>query len=92
MNRLLCFNFRLRKSKVSWWLVEKIFGYHYCKSFLYLLTGTSGRKRGRGPSTKLGGVSLNAKSLLACEKELEPLDIEIPSDPNDRNKWVLDVR
>ncbi|XP_014289519.1 chromodomain-helicase-DNA-binding protein 1 [Halyomorpha halys] len=55
-------------------------------------TGTSGRKRGRGPSAKLGGVSVNAKSLLACEKELEPLDIEIPLDPNERNKWVLDVR
>lgn len=60
--------------------------------YVCLNSGTSGRKRGRGPSAKLGGVSVNAKSLLACEKELEPLDIEIPLEPSERNKWVLDVR
>ncbi|KAL1110510.1 hypothetical protein AAG570_008038, partial [Ranatra chinensis] len=51
-----------------------------------------GRKRGRGPSLKLGGVSVNAKSLLACEKELEPLDSELPTDCQERIKWTLDLR
>uniref|UniRef100_A0A069DYF2 Chromodomain-helicase-DNA-binding protein 1 n=1 Tax=Panstrongylus megistus TaxID=65343 RepID=A0A069DYF2_9HEMI len=55
-------------------------------------TTAGGRKRGRGPSLKLGGVSVNAKSLMACEKELEPLDIELPSNPQERNSWVLEAR
>ncbi|KAF6216793.1 hypothetical protein GE061_001143 [Apolygus lucorum] len=54
--------------------------------------GTGGKKRGRGPSLKLGGVSVNAKSLLACEKELEPLDEALPSDPSERVKWTIDMR
>lgn len=34
----------------------------------------AGRKRGRRPTFKLGGVMVNAKSLSAAVKELEPLD------------------
>lgn len=51
-----------------------------------------GRKRMRGPSFKLGGVSVNAKTMMACEEELEPLDEVLPSNPEERSKWVLDIR
>jgi chromodomain-helicase-DNA-binding protein 1 len=50
------------------------------------------KRRGRGPSFKLGGVSVNAKSLMAAEKELEVLDEALPSDPAERQKWILDAR
>lgn len=60
-------------------------------NFFYV-TGPAAKKRGRGPSLKLGGVSVNAKSLLACEKELEPLDLELPANPEERNKWILELR
>ncbi|XP_050519198.1 chromodomain-helicase-DNA-binding protein 1 [Diabrotica virgifera virgifera] len=49
-----------------------------------------GRKR--GPSFKIGGVSVNAKTMMACEEELEPLDEVIPADPNERLRWVFDVK
>ena len=55
-------------------------------------SGPAQKRRGRGPSFKLGGVSVNAKSLLAAEKELEVLDEALPSDPTERQKWVIDVR
>ncbi|XP_059478871.1 chromodomain-helicase-DNA-binding protein 1 isoform X2 [Neocloeon triangulifer] len=50
------------------------------------------KKRERGPSFKLGGVSVNAKTLIATEKELEPLDEMLPSDTSERNRWVLEAR
>lgn len=50
------------------------------------------KKRARGPSFKLGGVSVNAKTMSACEQELLPLDELVPSNTEERNKWVLDVR
>ncbi|PNF16997.1 Chromodomain-helicase-DNA-binding protein 1 [Cryptotermes secundus] len=50
------------------------------------------KRRGRGPSFKLGGVSVNAKSVMAAEKELEVLDETLPSDPAERRKWILDAR
>lgn len=49
-----------------------------------------GRKR--GPSFKLGGVSVNAKTMMACEEELEPLDEVIPSDPEERTRWSFDAK
>ncbi|KAF2899454.1 hypothetical protein ILUMI_06728 [Ignelater luminosus] len=55
-------------------------------------TATRGRKRIRGPSFKLGGVSVNAKTMMACEEELEPLDEVLPENPDERSKWVLDAR
>ncbi|KAK9497686.1 hypothetical protein O3M35_004364 [Rhynocoris fuscipes] len=55
-------------------------------------TPAAGRKRGRGPSLKLGGVSVNAKSLMACEKELEALDSELPSNTQERKNWILEGR
>lgn len=51
-----------------------------------------GRKRGRGPSFKLGGVSVNAKTMMACEEELAPLDEVIPSNVEERRKWTLDAK
>lgn len=56
------------------------------------LSGPAQKRRGRGPSFKLGGVSVNAKSVMAAEKELEVLDEALPSDPMERRKWVLDAR
>nr|XP_023015060.1 chromodomain-helicase-DNA-binding protein 1 isoform X2 [Leptinotarsa decemlineata] len=53
---------------------------------------TKGRKRARGPSFKLGGVSVNAKTMMACEEELEPLDEIIPSDPEERIRWTFDAK
>lgn len=50
------------------------------------------KKRNRGPSIKLGGVAVNAKSVLACSEELDVLDDIIPSDEEERSKWVLDLK
>ncbi|KAK9723155.1 protein of unknown function (DUF4208) [Popillia japonica] len=55
-------------------------------------SGNKSRKRIRGPSFKLGGVSVNAKTMMACEEELEPLDEVLPANPEERNKWSLDCR
>lgn len=51
-----------------------------------------GRKRGKGPTFKVGGVMVNAKSLSAAMKELEPLDQALPSDPEHRANWHLDAK
>lgn len=50
------------------------------------------KKRNRGPSIKLGGVAVNAKSVLTCSEELDVLDDIIPSDEEERSKWVLDLK
>ncbi|XP_050433310.1 chromodomain-helicase-DNA-binding protein 1 isoform X2 [Adelges cooleyi] len=50
------------------------------------------KKRNRGPSIKLGGVAVNAKSVLACSEELDVLDDIIPSDEEERSKWGLDLK
>lgn len=51
-----------------------------------------GRKRGRGPSFKLGGVSVNAKTMMACEEEMAPLDEILPTNGEERRKWTLDAK
>ncbi|KAH0948725.1 hypothetical protein HN011_010172 [Eciton burchellii] len=51
-----------------------------------------GRKRGRGPTFKIGGVMVNAKSFSAAVKELEPLEQALPSDPEERANWHLDIK
>ncbi|XP_029169357.1 chromodomain-helicase-DNA-binding protein 1 isoform X7 [Nylanderia fulva] len=51
-----------------------------------------GRKRGRGPTFKMGGVMVNAKSVSAAVKELEPLEQALPSDPEQRANWHLDIK
>lgn len=51
-----------------------------------------GRKPRRGLSFKLGGVSINAKTILQCETELEPLERIIPNDSSERLKWMLNIQ
>lgn len=53
---------------------------------------TPGRKRGRGPTFKMGGVMVNAKSVTAAVKELEPLEQVLPSDLEQRANWHLDIK
>lgn len=55
-------------------------------------SGNRSRKRIRGPSFKLGGVSVNAKTMMACGEELEPLDEALPTNPEERNRWMLESR
>lgn len=50
------------------------------------------KKGGRGPSFKLGGVSINAKTMMQCEEELLPLDEILPSDEYERRNWVLQAK
>ena len=53
----------------------------------------SGRKpRDRGPKVKVGGVFINAKTLLSQMEYLKPLDVALPADKNERSKWVLDMK
>lgn len=56
--------------------------------------GDGGKKKGvrAGFSIKFGGVSFNAKTLMACEEELAPLDEVIPSNPIERSKWLFDIK
>lgn len=45
-----------------------------------------------GFSVKFGGVSFNAKTLMACVDELQPLDDIIPNSPDERMKWALGIK
>lgn len=51
-----------------------------------------GRKRGRGPTFKIGGVMVNAKSFSTAVKELEPLEQALPSESEQRANWHLDIK
>ncbi|XP_023210874.1 LOW QUALITY PROTEIN: chromodomain-helicase-DNA-binding protein 1-like [Centruroides sculpturatus] len=53
---------------------------------------SAGKRRDRGPSFKLSGVTVNAKSILNNESELEPLDIVLPSDSELRKRWILNAK
>ncbi|GAB6019009.1 hypothetical protein CHUAL_000642 [Chamberlinius hualienensis] len=48
-----------------------------------------GKKRERGPSFKLSGVTVNAKTVMSCEAEMAPLDILLPSEKAERKRWTL---
>ncbi|XP_066248842.1 chromodomain-helicase-DNA-binding protein 1 isoform X1 [Euwallacea similis] len=50
------------------------------------------KKRLRGPSFKLGGVSVNAKTMMQCEEELAPLDEILPANEEERNRWILEIK
>ncbi|XP_050053318.1 chromodomain-helicase-DNA-binding protein 1-like isoform X3 [Aphis gossypii] len=50
------------------------------------------KKKIRGPLIKLGGVTVNAKNVLACSEELDILDDIIPSDEEERSKFTLDLK
>lgn len=53
-------------------------------------TPAAGRKkRERGPSLKISNVSVNAKTLMACLHELEPLSHVLPSNADERKRWSL---
>lgn len=54
--------------------------------------GRDRKKRGRGPTFKIGNVMVNAKSFSAAVKELEPLEQAMPSDPEQRANWHLDIK
>ncbi|EDW03164.1 chromodomain-helicase-DNA-binding protein 1 [Drosophila grimshawi] len=43
-------------------------------------------------SVKLGGVSFNAKTLLACEEELQPLNELLPSAAHERQQWTFNIK
>lgn len=47
---------------------------------------TANKKGNRGPSFKLGGVTVFAKSILATQKELECLETALPKNVEDRKK------
>ncbi|XP_055634579.1 chromodomain-helicase-DNA-binding protein 1 isoform X2 [Toxorhynchites rutilus septentrionalis] len=53
-------------------------------------------KAKRGPraafSIRFGGVSFNVKTLMQCVEELQPLDEVLPLDPEERAKWVLQIK
>ncbi|XP_076676653.1 chromodomain-helicase-DNA-binding protein 1 isoform X2 [Andrena cerasifolii] len=51
-----------------------------------------GRKRGRGPTFKIGGVMVNAKSFSTAVKELEPLEQALPTESEQRANWHLDIK
>jgi chromodomain-helicase-DNA-binding protein 1 len=55
---------------------------------------SSEKKRGAraGFSVKFGGVSFNAKTLMACEEELAPLDEILPNTPEERLDWTLQIK
>lgn len=55
---------------------------------------TEAKKRGAraGFSVKFGGVSFNAKTLITCEEELQPLDTIMPANHDERLKWSLDIK
>ena len=53
---------------------------------------TGRKKRERGPSFKISNVSVNAKTLMACLNELEPLSHLLPSNHEERRRWVLNTR
>lgn len=55
-------------------------------------TDGQGKKKLRGRSFKLGGVSVNAKTMMQCEEELAPLDKLLPANEDDRSKWSFDLR
>ena len=55
-------------------------------------TATGRKKRERGPSFKVSNVSVNAKTLMACLNELEPLAHLLPANVEERRRWVLDSK
>ena len=49
-------------------------------------------RRDRGPSIKLSGVAINAKTALATLEELAPLDSVVPHAPVERASWTLQMK
>lgn len=59
--------------------------------FVFASAAGPGRKKCR-TSFKIGGVAVNAKTMLTCEKDLEPLDKVLPANAEERSRWTLDAR
>ncbi|ALC38337.1 Chd1, partial [Drosophila busckii] len=56
-------------------------------------SGAAKQRRTRATySIKLGGVSFNAKTLLACEEELQPLNELMPSSAQERQQWTFNIK
>lgn len=49
------------------------------------------QKKMRGTLFKLGGVIVDAKTMVAYEEELEALYEILPSNPEERSRWVLNA-
>jgi len=56
------------------------------------LTAGGRKKRERGPSFKISNVSINAKTLLSCIQELDPLIHILPADAEERKRWVIPTK
>ncbi|XP_055385541.1 chromodomain-helicase-DNA-binding protein 1 [Condylostylus longicornis] len=57
-------------------------------------TGVAGKKQRASRTTyslKFGGVSFNARTLMSCVDELNPLSEVIPQNKEERNRWILDL-
>ncbi|XP_042207777.1 chromodomain-helicase-DNA-binding protein 1-like isoform X5 [Homarus americanus] len=50
------------------------------------------QRRHRGPSFKLSGVAINAKTTLSSIEELMPLDNIVPHAPVERASWMLNIK
>ncbi len=64
----------------------------FLSSFNYLhrfFVAAKGPGKRRGINIKISGVQVNAKSIIQHKEEFEPLNKAVPSNPAERNKWVL---
>ncbi|POI22795.1 hypothetical protein CIB84_013457, partial [Bambusicola thoracicus] len=43
----------------------------------------------KGPTFRISGVQVNAKLVISHEEELAPLHKSIPSDPEERKRYVI---
>ena len=56
------------------------------------VTAGGRKKRERGPSLKISNVSVNAKTLMGCLHELEPLTNLLPTNAEERKRWYLPTK
>ena len=60
-------------------------------SYVIPLSTAGGRKKREcGPSFRLSGVAINAKTTLQTLEDLEPLHKAMPADPKLRRHWRLE--
>lgn len=57
-----------------------------------IFSGQPKQRRDRGPSFKLSGVAINAKTTLTTLEELAPLDNVVPHAPVERASWTLQIK
>ena len=57
-----------------------------------IISGQPKQRKDRGPSFKISGVAINAKTTLAVIEELMPLDLVVPHAPVERSNWVLNIK